>query len=96
MIPSDLAKALRGIDFAMLTNVTPLGDVAFRPMSNNGEVEFSGITCYFTWFASRMCKDIEANPEVGLTFLGRRPNRSSDDLRLAAAPCRTAQIYAGL
>jgi general stress protein 26 len=71
MTQSDLVEALRGIDFAMLTTVTPLGDVASRPMSSNGEVEYTGTTCYFTWSSSRMCKDIEANPEVGLTFQGR-------------------------
>jgi general stress protein 26 len=54
----------------MLSTITPMGDVASRPMSNNGEVEFSGNSYYFTWAKSRMCKDIEANPEVGLAFQG--------------------------
>ncbi len=68
---ADLIDALSGIDFAMLSTITPLGDVASRPMSNNGEVEFDGTSYYFTWANSRMCKDIAANPEVGLTFQGR-------------------------
>jgi general stress protein 26 len=71
MTQSELVDVIRGIDFAMLSTVTPLGDLASRPMSNNGEVEFSGTSYYFTWAQSRMCKDIEANPEVGLTFQGR-------------------------
>jgi general stress protein 26 len=70
MTKPDLVEALRGIDFAMLSTITPMGDLASRPMSNNGEVEFSGTSYYFTWSHSRMCKDIEANPEVGLTFQG--------------------------
>jgi general stress protein 26 len=71
MTQPELVDALRGIDFAMLSTITPLGDVASRPMSNNAEVEFSGTSYYFTWARSGMCKDIEANPEVGLTFQGR-------------------------
>jgi general stress protein 26 len=68
MTQSDLIEAMRGIDFAMLSTITPQGDVASRPMSNNGEVEFSGTSYYFAWATARMCKDIAANPEVGLTF----------------------------
>jgi general stress protein 26 len=71
MTKPDLVDALRDIDFAMLSTISPTGDVASRPMSNNGEVEFSGTSYYFTWSHARMCKDIEANPEVGLTFQSR-------------------------
>jgi general stress protein 26 len=71
MTQPDLVDALRDIDVAMLSTITPTGDVASRPMSNNGEVEFSATSYYFTWSHAGMCKDIEANPEVGLTFQGR-------------------------
>lgn len=68
---TDLVKALRGIDFAMLTTQTAAGEVASRPMSNNGEVDFDGQSHYFTWSRSRMVDDIRAHPQVGLTFQGR-------------------------
>ncbi len=71
MTQPELVDALRGIDIAMLSTITPMGDMASRPMSNNGEVEFTGTSYYFTWAQSRMCKDIGANPEVGLNFQGR-------------------------
>ena len=71
MTQPDLVQALRGIDFAMLSTITATGDVASRPMSNNGEVDYSGTSYYFTWASARMVKDIEANPEAGVTFQGR-------------------------
>jgi general stress protein 26 len=72
MTLGDLAKAMRSIDFAMLTTRAEDGSKAARPMSNNGEVEFDGDSYYFTWEHSRMVRDIGSDPQVGLTFQGSK------------------------
>jgi general stress protein 26 len=38
----DLAEKMRGIDIAFLATKTDDGELASRPMSNNGEVEHDG------------------------------------------------------
>jgi len=72
MTLKDIAKAMRDIDFAMLTTRAEDGSKAARPMSNNGEVEFDGDSYYFTWDHARMVRDIGADPQVGLTFQGSK------------------------
>jgi general stress protein 26 len=67
-----LAKEMRDIDFAMLTTRAADGNLAARPMSNNGEVDYDGDSYYFTWAQSRMVADIEAEPRVGLSFQGAK------------------------
>ena len=42
MTLSDLSKAMRSIDFAMLSTRTEGGEIAGRPMSNNGDVDYDG------------------------------------------------------
>ena len=37
-----LSDAMRRIDFGMLSTRTEGGEIASRPMSNNGEVEYRG------------------------------------------------------
>lgn len=56
----DLAKAMGKIDFAMLTTRTDGGQLATRPMSNNGDVEYDGDSFY-----------IAADPLVALSFQGK-------------------------
>lgn len=72
MTLKDLARAMRDIDFAMLTTRAEDGSKAARPMSNNGEVDFDGDSWYFTWEHSRMVRDIGGDPQVGLTFQGSK------------------------
>jgi general stress protein 26 len=64
----DLSKKMRKIDFAMLSTHTEGDQIASRPMSNNGEVEYKGDSYYFTWEQSRTVRDIETNPKVSLSF----------------------------
>ena len=45
--------------------------IAARPMSNNGEVEYDGDSYYFTWEKSRMVADIKRNSKVSLAFQGK-------------------------
>ena len=72
MTLKDLAKAMRDIDFAMLTTRAEDGSKAARPMSNNGEVEYDGDSWYFTWEDSRTVRDIGRDPQVGLSFQGSK------------------------
>ncbi len=66
----DLAKAMGKIDFAMLTTRTDGGQLATRPMSNNGEVEYDGDSFYFSWDSARTVSDIAGDPQVALSFQG--------------------------
>ena len=67
----DLSAAMGRIDFAMLTTRTQGGQLATRPMSNNGEVEWHGDSMYFTYDSARTVADIERDPHVALSFQGR-------------------------
>ena len=67
----DLAKAMGKIDFAMLTTRTEGGQLATRPMSNNGDVEWKGDSFYFSYDEARTVGDIERDRHVALSFQGR-------------------------
>ena len=67
----DLSKAMGKIDFAMLTTRTEGGQLATRPMSNNGEVEWAGTSFYFSDGSARTVTDIERDRHVALSFQGR-------------------------
>ena len=68
----DVAKAMADIDFSMLSTHTAGGAVASRPMSNNGDVEYAGTSWFFSDGSARTVGDIEADPQVGLTFAGSK------------------------
>lgn len=68
---SQLAEKMRDIDFAMLSTHTQEGAIGARPMSNNRQVDYDGDSYYFTWDRARMVADIEADPQVSLSFLGK-------------------------
>jgi general stress protein 26 len=65
---TDLAAKMRGIDIAILSTKTESGQIASRPMSNNGDVEYDGDSYYFTYEQARTVRDIERDPEVSLAF----------------------------
>lgn len=65
---NDISKAMRGIDFCMLSTRTAGGDLASRPMSNNGEVEYDGDTWFFAYETAAFVGEIARDPKVGLTF----------------------------
>ena len=67
---SDLAKKIKKIDIAMLATNTEGEEIAERPMSNNGNVEYDGTSYYFTSDDSRMVSDIQRDPKVSLSFQG--------------------------
>lgn len=67
----DLSKAMGKIDYAMLTTRTEGGQLATRPMSNNGEVAWTGDSFYFSDGGARTVADIGRDPHVALSFQGR-------------------------
>ena len=67
---ADLSKKMRDIDFAMLSTISADGNVAARPMSNNGDVEYQGESFYFSEETTHTVSDIERDPKVGLAFQG--------------------------
>lgn len=65
---TEIAKEMAGIDIAILSTHTAQGEIANRPMSNNGDVAYNGTSYYFTYEAARAVSDIEQNPKVALGF----------------------------
>ena len=70
MTMHEVSKAMGKIDFAMLTTRTDGGQLASRPMSNNGQVDYDGDSFYFSWDSARTVSDIARDPHVALSFQG--------------------------
>ena len=69
----DLSKKMKNIDFAMFSTKTEGGEIASRPMSNNGDVEYDGDSYFFTYEHFRTVADIERDPKVSLAMTGSKP-----------------------
>ena len=69
---ADLSKTMADIDFAILSTRTEGGDIAGRPMSNNGEVEYDGDSFFFALDTTRTVADIGRDPKVALSFTGSK------------------------
>lgn len=67
----EISKRMAGIDIAILSTHTENGQIANRPMSNNGDVAYDGTSYYFTFRQARAVRDIQANPKVALGFAGQ-------------------------
>ena len=67
----DLAEKIGDIDFTMLSTRAEGGEIAARPMSNNGDVEYDGDSWFFTWEESRLVDDIKREPRIGLSLQGK-------------------------
>jgi general stress protein 26 len=65
---AEIAKEMADIDIAILSTHTENGEIANRPMSNNGDVTHDGISYYFTYEQARAVSDIKRNPKVALGF----------------------------
>jgi len=65
---ADIAKEMAGIDIAILSTHSQNGEIANRPMSNNGDVTYDGTSYYFTYEQARAVSDIQRNPKVALGF----------------------------
>lgn len=68
---ADIAKKFKGIDIATLATHTTGGEIAGRPMSNNGDVEYDGDSFYFTTTDTRTVSDIQRDRKVSLSFTGK-------------------------
>jgi len=68
----ELAKKMADIDFAMLQTFTSSGEIAGRPMSNNGDVEYDGDSWFFAYEDTHVVREIEANDHVALSFTGSK------------------------
>lgn len=64
----EIAKEMAGIDIAILSTHAENGEIANRPMSNNGDVAYDGTSYYFSYEQARAVSDIQRNPEVALGF----------------------------
>ena len=65
-----LAEKMAGIDIAILTTRMAGGQLAGRPMSNNGDVKYSGESFFFTYQDTHTVEDIERDGNVGLAYQG--------------------------
>ena len=65
---AEIARDMAGIDIAILSTHTDNGEIANRPMSNNGDVAYDGTSYYFTYDQARTVSDIQRNPKVALGF----------------------------
>ena len=68
----DLSKKMADIDFAMLSTRAKGGQIAARPMSNNGDVEYKGDSWFFALDSTHTIEDIERDPQVGMSFAGSK------------------------
>ncbi len=66
----DLSKKMAKLDFAMLSTQSVDGGTTARPMSNNGDVEYSGDSYFFAYADSRKIAEIGADPCVTLSYTG--------------------------
>lgn len=70
MTLAGLSEKMRDIDFTMMFTRSQDGQLAGRPMSTNGDVEYDGDSYYFTLDKTRTVDDIERDATVGLSFQG--------------------------
>jgi len=66
----ELADKMAGIDIAILTTRMAGGQLAGRPMSNNGDVKYTGESYFFTYEETHTVADIERDANVGLAYQG--------------------------
>ena len=65
---AEIAEDMAGIDIAILSTHSENGEIANRPMSNNGDVAYDGTSYYFSYEQARAISDIERDPKVALGF----------------------------
>lgn len=68
---AEIAEMMRDVDFAMLCTHSSGGTIAGRPMSNNRDVDYKGDSFFFSCDDTRLIADIEANPQVSLSYQGK-------------------------
>jgi general stress protein 26 len=68
---SDIAHAMKDIDFCTLTSRSQDGSIGGRPMSNNGNVEYEGTNWFFTLEDTSIVADVAGDPSVGVSYQGK-------------------------
>lgn len=68
----DIAKTMAEIDFTMLSTRAEGGQIAARPMSNNGDVEYDGDSFFFSFEDTNTVRDIQRDANVGLSLQGNK------------------------
>ncbi len=68
----DISKKMRHLDICMMTTSTEGNQLASRPMSNNGDVEYDGNSYFFSSDKQDVIRDLEKNPHVNLSFAGEK------------------------
>lgn len=68
MTLEELSDKLRKIDFCMFCTKNGSGEIASRPMSNNGDVEYDGDSWFFSYEDTRKVAQINEDSHVALTF----------------------------
>jgi general stress protein 26 len=63
-----VSEKMSGIDVAILSTHGQGEEIANRPMSNNGDVEYNGTTYFFSYDGAQCVSDIERNPKVALGY----------------------------
>jgi general stress protein 26 len=63
-----VSEKMSGIDVAILSTHGQGEEIASRPMSNNGDVEYNGTTYFFSYDGAQCVSDIERNPKVALGY----------------------------
>ena len=71
MTLADLSEKMKDLYFCMLFTKAASGSLVGRPMSNNGEVDYDGDSCFFSDGATRKVADIERDARVALSFAGQ-------------------------
>ncbi len=66
----NLAERMARLDFAMLHTRSSDGIATARPMSNNGDVDYTGDSWFFAYADSRKVADIRSVPQVCLSYTG--------------------------
>src|SRR6478672_7514833 len=65
-----IAGKMRKIDLCMMVTRSSRGELNSRPMSNNGDVRYSGDSFFFTYEDTQKIRDIESSPQVCLNYEG--------------------------
>lgn len=68
---SDIAHAMKDIDFCTLTSRAQDGSISGRPMSNNGNVEYEGTNWFFTLDDTSIVADVSRDASVGVSYQGK-------------------------
>ena len=68
---SQLSQKMRDIDFCMLSTRSEGRQLASRPMSNNGDVEYDGDSWFFSFEDTKKVLDIVMDPNVSLTLTAK-------------------------